>query len=81
MKSTVQQPSNVICLAERRVRVRSAQADAEMTADVQAHGLRLRYPSSVPPGRFVWLDMTLRDGDEPVHALGEVMAKIGRAHV
>ena len=34
-------PSNVICLAERRVRVRSTVADAELTADVDAHGLRL----------------------------------------
>lgn len=68
-------PANVICLAERRVRVRSGQADAELTADVDAHGLRLRYPTAMPPGRFLWLDIEVRDGDEPVHALGEVVGR------
>jgi hypothetical protein len=66
-------PNNVICLADRRVRVRTRDADAELTADVQAGGLRLRYPSTVPLGRFLWLDIDLSDGNEPVHALGEVL--------
>ena len=49
-------------------------SDTELTADVDAHGLRLRYPTAMPPGRFLWLDIEVRDGDEPVHALGEVVS-------
>jgi hypothetical protein len=72
--------TNVIRLADRRVRLHARTAtsepDCELTADVDEEGLSLRDPGDVELGRYIWLDFDLADGDEePVRALGEVLPR------
>ena len=72
-------PSNVIRMAEARVRLHRAAAQGEpeceaMADHIDADGLHLRDAGDLDLGRYVWLDLEL-PGDEPVRALGEVLPR------